>query len=202
LLSCKTVVDIKNKPNNHILNSDIEIHEVISSIVTHTSRLDKFFRVSNQRDDEGEKTYIFRKDRAEYLRKLLLKKNSREIYKASIRNAIEHIDERLDLIKVNILDINSSIHNKTLLLNMTLSSQKVFSSWKDILPLQVFLVHENHYYVINENLEAHYIDLSILFDEVKHIAKKCSEFFRDRPDGEGETLENPAGILKASPHQI
>jgi hypothetical protein len=60
--------------NSRILDSTTQTHEIISSILTHSARLDKFMHSSNQRDNETEEIYSFRKERAKILRKLVLQK--------------------------------------------------------------------------------------------------------------------------------
>jgi len=187
-----------------VLSSISEIHEIISSILSHTSRLDKLLRSSGQRGDENEDAFNFRKERCAFLRKTFLpkKKNPFEIFKSSIRNGIEHFDERVDLMCYKIIAGDELINNKTLLCNITATNSNCFNNWDDVLPFKVFIINTGEYFMVDQNFEKQSILIYDILNEVAEIEKRCHKWSETRPDANGKIIQSPGGLLKRSPHEL
>jgi hypothetical protein len=188
--------------NSRFLDSTVEVHEIISSILTHSARLDKFMHSSNQRDKETEEIYSFRKERAKILRKLILPKKKKpfEIFKAGVRNGIEHFDERLDLLSRKIIKGDNDINNKALLYNLTITNTDIFKGWKRALPFKVFVVSTGKYYIINHLFEEQSVMIYDLLEEIAKIDENCLNWSRKNKNEDGDFNTNPGGILKVHPH--
>lgn len=189
--------------NIRALSSTSETHEIISSILSYTSRLDKLLRASNQRVDENDDAYNFRKERCAFLRKTFLpkKKNFFEIFKSNIRNGIEHFDERVDLMCYKIISKDELINTKTLLCNLTATNTNCFENWDYVLPLKVFIINTGEYFMADQNFEKQSILIYDILNEVEGIEKKCNKWSEIRNDANGRVIENPGGLLKPPPHQ-
>lgn len=188
--------------NGRFLDSTTQTHEIISSILTHSARLDKFMHSSNQRVSETEENYSFRKERAKTLRKLVLPKKKKpfEIFKAGVRNGIEHFDERLDLMSKKIIEGEYEINNKTLLYNLTITNKDTFSGWERVLPFKVFVVGTGEYFMTNHLFEEQSVLIYDLLEEISKIDENCLKWTKKHKDKEGNFNKNPGGILKAHPH--
>ena len=187
---------------SRFLNSTTETHEIISSILTHSARLDKFMHSSNQRDKETEDIYTFRKERAKVLRKLVLPKKKKpfEIFKAGVRNGIEHFDERLDLMSRKILEYDNAINNKTLLYNLTIADTDSFKGWERVLPFKVFVVSTGEYFMTNHLFEEQSVLIYDLLEEVAKIDENCFKWRERNKNADGNYNPNPAGMMKPHPH--
>jgi hypothetical protein len=204
LFNTNTYKQIKEQSESNTLDSSSEPHEIVSSILNHSARLHKLFHSSSQRDAETGEEYSFRKERSEYLRKLLLpkKKNAHEIFKAGVRNGIEHFDERIDLMNSKILDKDVAINEKALLYNMTLSSKRVFGNWNEVLPIKVYIVDTNEYFMTNHLFEEQVINLNNIFEESLKIHEKCQKWGEKIKDENGKIIDGTAGILKTPKHEF
>jgi hypothetical protein len=199
------IIQARERVEGHnTLSNSNEPHEIVSSILGHASRLHKLFQCASQREGEEKEKYEFRGDRAKFLRKQLLpkKKVGHEIFKSSVRNSIEHFDERVDLMVSKVLDNDVSINSKIILYNITLSSKEVFADWNQVLPIKLFLVDSFEYHMANHNFESHTISLNDVFSEAEHIVKKCQEWAAVRPDPNGQVITAPAGIMKTPRHVL
>lgn len=196
--------NITSKKGNNMLISSPEPHEIISSILTHASRLNKLFLASSKRDNEDESSFKFRKQRSEYLRKLLLPKSKkgREIFKAGVRNGLEHFDERLDLMCQGILEKQHQIVNKALLYNITLSSKNVFENWESVVPFKVYTVDSGEYFMVDQNFEVQIINIEIVLKEIDDIAAKCQDWANHLESQNGKKISGPGGLLSTPPNII
>ncbi|MBU2062251.1 MAG: hypothetical protein KKH44_10445 [Bacteroidetes bacterium] len=204
LYNSNTYKGVKEKPGNNILDSSSEPHEIISSVLTHTSRLHKLFQSTSKRDNETDEEYEFRKQRSKYLRKLLLhkKKQSHEIFKSGVRNGIEHFDERIDLMNKKIISKDNQLINKALLYNITLSRKEVFENWEAVLPFKVFIIDSGDYYMVDKDFQEQIISIYEIFIEASKIMDNCKKWAAGQPDEKGKIIENPVGILRTGPHKI
>jgi hypothetical protein len=181
-----------------------EPHELISAILGHASRLDKLFKSSNQRDGEPKDSYEFRKTRSKFLRKSLLpkKRETHEIFKTGVRNSIEHFDERADLLCHRIIERHHDICTKAILYNMTISSKRVFMKWSDVIPFKVYIVDSSEYVMLDHEFNNHVINISVIVDEAHQIAAKCKLLAKEKPDSNGNVVENPFGLISTPPNMI
>jgi hypothetical protein len=195
---------IKDK-NIRELSPTSETHEIISLILSLTSRLDKLLRASSRRENEDDEAYQFRKDRCDFLRNNFLpkKKKTHEIFKSNIRNAIEHFDERLDLMCNQIISQNQSINTKTLFCNQTITNINIFNDrWEYILPFKVFVINTGEYFMTDKDFEKQSILIYTILDEAHKLEQKCYEWSASGRDINGNFAENPSGQLKIPPHQV
>lgn len=190
--------------NIRAFSNSSEAHEIISSILNHTSRLDKILRASNKRDNEDDDAYNFRMERCEFLKKNFLpKKKPTEIFKSSIRNGIEHFDERLDLMCGKIISQNKEINTKTLVYNLTITNTNIFDDkWDYVLPFKVFVINTGEYFMVDKNFEKQSIQIYNILNEVEKIESNCSKWFENRKDPTGKFSENPSGIIAPPLHNI
>lgn len=187
------------------LSPTSETHEIISLILSLTSRLDKLLRAASQRENEDDGAYYFRKERCDFLRNNFLpkKKKTHEIFKSNIRNAIEHFDERLDLMCSQIISQNQTINTKTLFCNQTITNTNIFNDkWEYILPFKVFVINTGEYFMADKNFEKQSILIYDILDEADKLEKKCYEWSENRKDINGDFAKNPSGLLKIPPHRV
>lgn len=186
------------------LSPTSETHEIISLILSLTSRLDKLLRSSNQRENEDNEAYSFRRDRSSFLRNNFLpkKKKPHEIFKSDIRNAIEHFDERLDLMCTQIISNDQIINTKTLFCYQTITNTNIFNDWEYVLPIKVFVINTGEYFMTDKNFVKKSILIYDILDEADKIEKKCTEWSQNRKDVNGNFDKNPSGLLKIPPHQV
>ena len=204
LKDCGTFEEMRKNEGRNMISPSVEPHELASSILSSTSRLHKLFESSNQRAKESDSDYSFRKARSNFLRKTLLpkKKSGYEIFKSRVRNAIEHFDERIDLLNNKILAGDTTINTKAILYNMTVSSKTAFDNWNDLVPIKVLSFDNGDYYMVDHTFSERSVNLYEIFNEVRYIQEKCVVWGEGKIDSKGNHLQNPVGIIKTAKHSV
>ncbi len=115
--------------------------------------------------------------------------------KTSIRNSLEHFDNRLDKL---LLSLHES--KKTLIYKMVISSKKAFSSWEDCLPFKVYAIEDDEYHVIAGDLKVITISLGNINNEAAIIDEFLTQEMKKKKDDQGKCSSNPGGIIQTPPH--
>ena len=115
--------------------------------------------------------------------------------KTSIRNSLEHFDNRLDKL---LLSLHES--KKTLIYKMVISSKKAFSSWEDCLPFKVYVIEDDEYHVIAGDLKVITISLGNINNEAAIIDEFLTQEMKKKKDDQGKCSSNPGGIIQTPPH--
>lgn len=151
---------------------------MINSIIVNNSNLRKIF-VPKQFKDDKESNLLFkiRIQRGEKLRKIFDFDQFKAIDTSTVRNAIEHFDERIDRLCKNALNNNESIMKyPAIAYNITLSTRSIF------VPSPYFL----RCYIVDEKLA--YIDnkafnLGDLYTEIKVLRNIAFELLGTKESG-------------------
>lgn len=182
--------------DNFVIDHDPEPHEIITTILNNASRLQKLFIVANQRMNESDQEYQFRKERGEYLRKYFLpkKKGERELFKTSARNSIEHFDERTDVLMNKLIENDIELGERLILYNMTINYKDFFQPWDLALPIKVFVTESLEYFIVNERLEKEFVSLKMIFAESEKIHEKVKEYVQSNFKEGAPERNGPIGI--------
>ena len=121
---------------------DDKPHEIIFSILSSSAKINKLVQASNQRYLESEDEHNFRKKRCATLRKYIPIQKNPEILKTSVRNSIEHFDDRLDKL-FSALSKDSNFGGKTLIYKMIINSKKAIRPWDQLFPFKTLSLMMN-----------------------------------------------------------
>ena len=175
---CETIFNTIPSTEQSYIQVDEGNQYLINSIIVNNSNLRKIF-VPKQFKDDKESNLLFkiRIQRGEKLRKIFDFDQFKAIDTSTVRNAIEHFDERIDRLCKNALNNNESIMKyPAIAYNITLSTRSIF------VPSPYFL----RCYIVDEKLA--YIDnkafnLGDLYTEIKVLRNIAFELLGTKESG-------------------
>lgn len=133
-----------------------------SSIFVHCGNIRKLLVPSNRMKGESKYVYEYRVKRTENFKKIISLSNIKEITNSKIRNTIEHYDEKLDKINIDIEREKLQKQYDAVISNMILSSNRVIKG--RILYLKTFFVDTTIY----KNLDFE-SNIKLIYNEARYI---------------------------------
>lgn len=129
LQNCESIFDLMSQPEKGMYikvdpGSQLKINQIIVSI----GNIKKMIYPSSIKSkNESKKSFDFRKKRGAILKDLLNIDGNEYFLNLKARNSIEHFDEKIDQVNLNLLNKDSKLMNKpAILYNMTISTRSVF----------------------------------------------------------------------------
>lgn len=179
---CESIfTDLKPPEQDMYLNVDPDKQYLINSIIVNCSNLKKIFKPKAIKSKYDSKALFEKRiERGKYFDELFNFDQFKTMNSSSVRNSIEHFDERIDKVFVNVLHNNESITKYPLLLyNITLSTRSVFTP--EPYYLRCYIIDEKVAYIDNKG-----INIGNLYIEANAIRSKAYDFIAP---------ENTGGLL-------
>ncbi|KIL46146.1 hypothetical protein [Jeotgalibacillus campisalis] len=173
--------EAKIPEGGHMIQVSPEIHAKINNIVINSANIKKLISTSKEKKKkESAKTFKMRSQRAEMFKDLLEKLNLKEILRTDVRNKLEHFEEYLDKMSLELMDNNSKIKTDYPAATYNI----VFSDWgaitPPVYPLRLYIANERIYYHLDWSM-----DIGKVYQETRAINKRLSDldYFTDDPGG-------------------
>lgn len=148
--------------------ADFKIDAPIYAVVTDAARIQKLLVAGNQYKNETDDRYEFRKARAAFLLGLLGELKLVELHNTTLRNALEHFDERLDDATLEIARLGASLEAfattslcvwglerlpETPSPLLPLYRMHGIQGGKPVLPIRIYTASDHRYYILGESID-------------------------------------------------
>ncbi|BCU61222.1 hypothetical protein KLVA_33810 [Klebsiella variicola] len=146
-----------------------EITDLVLGILSNAANIKKLMSPSPRKNKEPAWNYTFRVDRSNMIKKFVSDLDTSEIMNSAVRNSLEHFDEYLDELSINLM--KGAIQKRAPLITFNMAFSELNAIQPHPYPVRQYCVKEKTYYNMGKS-----INIGKVFNEAVMIHQRCMEF--------------------------